>query len=391
MRSVTAYCLLFLLVLGGLFSSCSKTLDEGTVSLSKSRVSLSADAVFVSVTSSASWSLSVQYEGEQKDWITLSKTSGTGSTNSIILSYTRNDADDPREAVITAHFVRTSVSVRFVQTGKSAVIVGGEGTVLPQWPDYPGLASDVVRGWMELPEVTAEEACAWVYHDMSVGDSQVRNYSLYYDARNMLARWVAYPLNSGLIGSGNRTDDWDQVDPKIPSGMQPYTAQGWGKGGYDRGHQIPSGDRLRREANEATFYPTNMTVQDSDLNQGLWMNLESKLRVWMASFDTLYVVTGCVPSGSSFITDRGGNKVNVPQAYFKALLGYNLPTAASPEKYSGIAFYLDNDDPGTAAVTRDMAMTISDLEHLLGINFFVNLPQEYVPVAEESISSTWKF
>lgn len=369
----------------GLSFSCTDDMADGSVSLTKTEVKLSAGSMFVSVSAEGPWTLSVQYEGEQQDWITFSRTSGTGSTNSVILSYTQNRADDPRSALITGQFGRSSESVRLVQTGKLAQVEGGEGTELPVWPDYPGLKSDVVRGWMELPAVEEDEGCAWVYHDMNISGSAVRNYSLYYDAGNMLARWVAYPMNSTLVGSGTRTDDWEQTDPKIPSEYQPYTRQGWGKSGYDRGHQIPSADRLRSESNRATFYPTNMTVQDAGLNQGLWANLENKVRVWMNAFDTLYVCTGCLPS-DRFHTDRGGNRVNIPQAYFKALLGYSI----SPESYSGIAFYFVNDDPEQQNPTRDMAISISDLEHLLGINLFVNLPDEYA-AAEKTISSKWTF
>ena len=322
MRSGRIHIPLLLSLSLGLLFSCTDDRGEGSVSLTKTEVRLSAGSMFVSVSAEGPWTLSVQYEGEQRDWITLSRTSGTGSTNSVILSYTQNRADDPRSALITGQFGRSSESVRLVQTGKLAQVEGGEGTELPVWPDYPGLKSDVVRGWMELPAVEEDEGCAWIYHDMTVSGNAVRNYSMYYDAGNMLARWVAYPMNSTLVGSGTRTDDWEQTDPKIPSEYQPYTRQGWGKSGYDRGHQIPSADRLRSESNRATFYPTNMTVQDAGLNQGLWANLENKVRVWMNAFDTLYVCTGCLPS-DRFHTDRGGNRVNIPQAYFKALLGYS--------------------------------------------------------------------
>ena len=385
MRSGRIHIPLLLSLSLGLLFSCTDDRGEGSVSLTKTEVRLSAGSMFVSVSAEGPWTLSVQYEGEQRDWITLSRTSGTGSTNSVILSYTQNRADDPRSALITGQFGRSSESVRLVQTGKLAQVEGGEGTELPVWPDYPGLKSDVVRGWMELPAVEEDEGCAWIYHDMTVSGNAVRNYSMYYDAGNMLARWVAYPMNSTLVGSGTRTDDWEQTDPKIPSEYQPYTRQGWGKSGYDRGHQIPSADRLRSESNRATFYPTNMTVQDAGLNQGLWANLENKVRVWMNAFDTLYVCTGCLPS-DRFHTDRGGNRVNIPQAYFKALLGYSI----SPESYAGIAFYFVNDDPEQQNPTRDMAISISDLEHLLGINLFVNLPDEYA-AAEKTISSKWTF
>ena len=56
---------------------------------------------------------------------------------------------------------------------------------------------------------------------------------------------------------------------------------------------MPSADRLSRVANIETFYYTNMTPQKAALNQGMWENLEEKVRVWARSMDTLYVVTGC--------------------------------------------------------------------------------------------------
>ena len=138
----------------GLSFSCTDDMADGSVSLTKTEVKLSAGSMFVSVSAEGPWTLSVQYEGEQQDWITLSRTSGTGSTNSVILSYTQNPADDPRSALITGQFGGSSMSVRLVQTGKLAQVEGGEGTELPEWPDYPGLKSDVVRGWME-------EGCVW--------------------------------------------------------------------------------------------------------------------------------------------------------------------------------------------------------------------------------------
>ena len=62
----------------------------------------------------------------------------------------------------------------------------------------------------------------------------------------------------------------------------------------------------------------------------------------------------------------------------------------SPESYAGIAFYFSNGDPGQQNPTRDMAISISDLEHFLGIDLFVNLPAEYAS-AEGTISSKWTF
>ena len=109
----------------------------------------------------------------------------------------------------------------------------------------------------------------------------------------MVAHWVAYPLNRGLIGAGSgRTDAWG-LDPNLPQEHQPVLYESWGVGWLDRGHQIPSADRLRDGDNQQTFYGTNMTPQiGKKFNQGIWAKLEGKVRSWSDKYDTLYVVTG---------------------------------------------------------------------------------------------------
>ena len=270
-------------------------------------------------------------------------------------------------------------------------VSGGMGTELPQWEAYPGLKSDVLPGWMELPAVSEIEGCAWVYHDMVIPDVYTgRNYSIFYDASLLMPRWVAYPMTPDLTGSGKRSDYWNQWDPKIPKEFQPTTQRGgWGLKGYHKGHMLPSGDRVANtEANHQTFYPTNMTVQWGQLNTRIWMELEKSARAWSGQCDTLYVVTGAVPSDDVHV-DRGGKEVNIPAGYYKVLLKYSKDRPVS-ETYSGIAFYLDNRSYVQAKVGGDMAMPIRDLEKQLGMNFFVNLPEEYVGYAETRVvHSDW--
>lgn len=92
-------------------------------------------------------------------------------------------------------------------------------------------------------------------------DKKVRNYSLLYDSELKLAYWVAYPYCSYYDGSAGRNEKW-AYDPEISSSLQVNLKNSYGISGYDRGHQIPSGDRQRDVAsNQTTFYYTNMTPQ----------------------------------------------------------------------------------------------------------------------------------
>ena len=369
-----------------IYCSCSAGSQYGQVMLKTDVIAAEDNAVFVQVTSDGSWTLSLDFSG-QEEWAQLSRTSGTGSSNSIVLACETNTSGNPRSVTVIADFRDNSSSTVLVQ-------LGAEESLSPD-PEFPGLESDPVRKWMELPEMHSEKGCAWVFHNMNIGGGRVvRNYSLFYDAENMLARWVAYPLNPGLNGSGSRNDQFEAKDPKIPVEYQPYTERGWGVSGYDRGHQIPAADRYHTysqdrtlDSHRSTFYPTNMTVQNSRLNQSVWSDLEGKVRSWSSRSDTLYVVTGCVPSEADFITDRAGNRVNVPAGYYKALLRYSASSTVG--EYLGIAFYFDNSAPSSNKVSSSMCMTIDALEEKLDMNFFPRLTSEQEAAAEAVVSSWW--
>lgn len=248
-----------------------------------------------------------------------------------------------------------------------------------------------VPAWMELPAVDPD--MLFVTHAMKLSDGRAfRNYAYNYDCDARLAWWVAYPLNPALTGSGSRTDEWG-FDPKVPAEYQPVLFKGFGTG-HNRGHQLPSADRPKKGINESTFYFTNMTPQNSKLNQNSWASLEGKVRSWSSQFDTLYVVTGAdYRNSAETVKDNAGNNVTVPDGYFKALLGYkkNTSIGSSTDGYIGIAFYFGQED---AASIMDQAMTIDALEEKLGIDFFANLPDRIGGEKADAVESTrdawWK-
>ncbi len=359
-------------------SSCER-IGEGEISvaLRQDEVSAAAGSIFMGVTASSDWTLTLEFADGAEPWASLNATSGSGSRNNVILSFEANSGEVSRSLDVVLISANQRASATFTQLA--------EGEQPTEDPDYPGLVSDAPRQWMELPAMTIESGCAWVFHNMTIDGKEVRNYSLYYDVENRLSHWVAYPLNAHLRGTGSRHDQFDAKDPKIPVTYQPYTERGWGVDGYDRGHQIPAADRYRSDAHRATFYPTNMTMQNSSLNQQMWQSLEDAVRDWSDNSDTLYVVTGCVPS-EHFEYDKGGNRVNVPAGYYKALLRYSAASTISP--YLGVAFYFENRAYGDRNYSA-CKMTIDALEEQLGMDFFPNIPDTYEAAAESSINSWW--
>lgn len=327
---------------------------------------------FVEIGAQKDWTLSIDFMGLE-EWATLTMTSGTGENNGVILSYDRNESDEQRSLNLILKGAKNTVSCTFVQL---AAVVNVEVT------------PDPVAKWMELPSVDNEDLLFFTHHQ-TIRSAKMRSFSYHWDVENLVAHWIAYPLNSELIGSGSRTDEWG-LDPKLPRNMQPVLFKGY-RGGYDRGHQLPSADRLNRAANVQTFYGTNMTPQMGRLNQEGWAALEGAVRDWSRQFDTLYVVTGCIVDDAvdkKVAYDNDNKAVAVPDAYYKALLGYkrDASLASSTAGYMAIGFYYPHEAYSGGYMAK--SMTIDELEKKTGLNFFVNLPAAVGDVCADKIEST---
>ncbi|MBP5567541.1 MAG: DNA/RNA non-specific endonuclease [Bacteroidales bacterium] len=360
-------------VIAGLFA-CTPAEDpvdyEATVVPRSSTVSSGDGSVFVTITAKGEWSIELEYPaGGPSDWATMDPASGTGSQGDARLRYSENTEKTERSVTLVLKSLGVKVNTATVyQQGK-------DGTSPSELGDGAFPAK-----WLELPETKAGDGRVVLAHDMSgqrylnSTQSGVRNWSCYWDYNEHLSIWVAYPLNKALIGSGNRTNAWG-LDPMLPSNMQPDLRGGSYGGGWTRGHQIPSADRLNYAANVSTFYGTNMTPQDYDFNSYIWANLEGRIRSYASTADTLYVVTGCVLEGSHQSSgSSSGFRVKVPAAYFKAVLQKSTSSAIGHKGYRAAAFYLPHDTTISRGNFLDYLISVDELESRTGIDFFVNLP-----------------
>lgn len=245
-----------------------------------------------------------------------------------------------------------------------------------------------------MPAVSVDENTRIFTHTVSAGGEFSRNYTFCWDYGNLVARWVAYPLCKGNMGSGQRSNEWG-LDPFLSRDEQPVLFRGYAKGNhgyYDRGHQVPSADRLYRAANLQTFYGTNMTPQNSDLNAGLWNSIEIQVRDWARATDTLYVVSGCVTEGSRYYAlDNDGKKVTVPVGYYKALLRYEKSGSDGCLGYLGLALYLENKAYPDNGIQKALTMSIDELERKIGVDLFVNLPDDLEREVEAQIPADYNW
>lgn len=235
--------------------------------------------------------------------------------------------------------------------------------------------------WTETPTITAaqlkSENIEYITHSFTDGTKVVRNYACLYDTDLKMAYWVAYPLCNYYTRSNvSRTDAW-AYDPALDESKQANLKRGFANG-YDRGHQIPSADRLvTMAANEQTFYYTNMTAQTAKMNQQIWAALELQVRSWSSNIDTLYVVTGAMPSAEgstsiTYTTDNNGTRIAVPAYYFKALARIDRETGVA---YT-IAFKLDNAVYSNTDYMSE-ALTVAELEEITGFTFFPSIDEAY--------------
>ncbi len=363
--------ILMLLLLAASCDPLETTGEDGgiSVSLKKSQVTDAQGSVFVIVKASGEWTLTLDFGGSE-DWAGFG-TDGTeqsfswkGDKANVILSYTGNTGDESRTLTVVLVSGSEKADCTLVQKAAGDSSDGGQ----PETKDG-GVADASPFGWLELPETKADDGLKYIWHNMTVNGLQQRNYSLYWKQDDYLAIWVAYPLNTGLIGSGSRSNEWS-FDPLLPAALQPSIVDGgFGYSGYDRGHQIPSADRYIGNSNVQTFYATNVTAQLSGFNQKIWADLEGRVRDWSRKADTLYVVTGCIVGPDcGTVTDRGGKQLTVPSSYYKALLHYS-----SAYGYSGCAVWLKH-EARSGSITRSDMMSIDELEEKIGIDLFVNLP-----------------
>lgn len=251
---------------------------------------------------------------------------------------------------------------------------GGEITTDPQ--------AKYIR-WAETPLITesqlAQSNIKYITHytgetytNSTLSGIKIRNYSMLYDTNLKMAYWVAYPLCSWYLGETGRTDAWD-YDPELTESLQPNLKKGIN--GYDRGHQIPSGDRTRsRSINEQTFYYTNMTPQvGPKMNQAIWADLENAVRGWSSATDTLYVITGAMPTTTTdksikYVQDNSGQNMAVPKYYFKVL------ARKVNGQYQTVGYKLNNTSYSDRNYNTGL-VSVKELEEMTGFTFFPDVPE----------------
>lgn len=255
--------------------------------------------------------------------------------------------------------------------------------------------------YFEMPALNADYL--YVDHYATYAGVDVFNYAFEWDASKNHAAWVAFSFDDVTCKDlFDRTDAWD-VDPELPVEMQ-TSNDNHKNDGFDRGHICASEDRVYSlDANQQTFYFSNMSPQLASFNQGYWQALEKVVQKWGRSipsvYDKVYVTkgaslnqllvnfTGEKKGGDGFYptTDENGfTKGNLacPKYYFMAVLSEKGDT------YHAIGFWVEHSEylpeQPTVEELQAYVLSIDELEQNTGLDFFCNLPD----VIEDEVESS---
>lgn len=206
-----------------------------------------------------------------------------------------------------------------------------------------------------------------------------KGYTLCYNNSTRNAHWVGYELTDeeaqGVVERGEKFC----CDPLVRGAQatdDDYRGSGW-----DRGHLAPAADmKWSKEAMDESFYLSNVSPQNKNLNRGVWKKLEELCRDKAELYGRVVIVTGPI-----FYSDRpktiGKKRVAVPDAFFKVLLSdYN-------GTYRTIGFLMEN-KAGKKGL-KEYARSVDEIEEITGIDFFSALPDDTEERVEKAYSTAF--
>jgi endonuclease G len=195
-------------------------------------------------------------------------------------------------------------------------------------------------------------------------------FALAYDGRLRGAGWVYEELTASSIENHADRSEFDFMeDPLIPSHLR-ATKQDFAGSGYDRGHLRPAANaRSNAELMKETFYFSNISPQNPQLNRKYWLKLEKHVRDLTKSFDVVYVITGPLflpkkmEDGKRYVVYEviGKNDVAVPTHFFKVL------QAKKGRSIKTEAYIIPNEPIGNDRPLQSFATTLEKVEKAAGL------------------------
>ena len=227
-------------------------------------------------------------------------------------------------------------------------------------------------------------------------------YVLCYDLDRKVARWASYRLEAGDVVDAQRVNAF-RTDPRLPIDQNP-TCDDYKGSGFDRGHMVPRSDMNRSlTAMVNTFFLTNMTPQQPNVNQGAWARLEDWARAWAKVSGAVHIISGSVfDDNEDQVPDavadarlsQGASGAAVPSHYYKIVI-----RETAPGQFEAITLLIPNQPtgvPGRMAsdVTKDNYLRtrirpISEIRQRTGLDLLPAPPFDKATLEQAVASDLW--
>lgn len=256
-------------------------------------------------------------------------------------------------------------------------------------------STDVIRDYanLEFPHITEDANHQIIIHRLPNNEI---NYSISWANDAKAQDWTCYTIHQGNCFKVWNRKNWKttpwrgdpfQEDLSIPLNYRTTLSQ-YSRSGYDRGHICPSEDRVNsKEANEQTFYLSNMLPQINSFNAAVWAQMELQVRTLGGRrdfCDTLYICKGGTIRQPDIaeVTNKG---LIVPKYFFVALL------RVKNGEYNAIGLWFEH-KPNKDKFLAKYAMSIKELQEKTHIDFFCNLSDQREEIIENQCNpALWNF
>jgi len=236
------------------------------------------------------------------------------------------------------------------------------------------------------PGIERDDFYGGLPDDSQVGDqiTRIKNaaYTVGYSETKSNPLWSAYQLGADQGHKCDRLKRFrtdDRTETRV-------THDAYNSTGYDRGHMAPSdniGSRYGCEAQNETYFMSNITPQLPSLNQKSWLGLEMLEASYPEDFGQVWVITG--PIFDPVWLNLLCSGVELPVSFYKIIV------RDIDEKPSVLAVIFDqNTKPGVELST--LVTTVDEIERRTGIDFLSSLSDDLENSIERTraTDSRWK-
>lgn len=209
---------------------------------------------------------------------------------------------------------------------------------------------------------------------------QCSGFTVHHNAHRHIPNYVAYRMTiAQLDGTASYSGSFFACD--AVSGCA--SPADYALSGYQRGHMVPAADmKWSDEALRMSYAMVNICPQRRELNEGVWRQIEEKVREWVRRDSVLLVLTGPVAPERAATIGKA-HKVAVPEAYFKVVL------APKAQPARAIAFMVPNDTTGFELCSH-YAVSVSEVERATGYHFFSTLSESDQRTLKDAVDiATW--